>query len=83
MDTDYADVIALLANTTTQAESLLHSLEQAVGGIGLYVNVDKIEYKCFNKKGDMSTLNGGSQKLADKFMCLRSSITSTENDINM
>ena len=27
MDVDYADDIALLANTLTQAESLLHSLE--------------------------------------------------------
>ena len=29
MDADYADDIALLANTPTQAESLLRSLEQA------------------------------------------------------
>ena len=38
MNTDYADDVALLANTSTQAESLLHSLEQAAGGIGLYMN---------------------------------------------
>ena len=30
---DYADDIALLANTPTQVESLLHSLEPAAGGI--------------------------------------------------
>ena len=40
-DTDNADDIALLANTSTQAESLLYSLEQAAGGIGLQVNADK------------------------------------------
>ena len=34
-DADYADDIALLANTPAQAESLLHSLERAAGGIGL------------------------------------------------
>ena len=41
MDMDYTDDIALLANTLTQAKSLLHSLEQAAGGIGLHVNTDK------------------------------------------
>ena len=35
--TDYADDLALLANTPTQAESL----EQVVGGIDLHVNTDK------------------------------------------
>ena len=40
-DADYADDIALLANITAQGDSLLHSLERAVGGIGLHVNADK------------------------------------------
>ena len=35
------------------------------------------------KKGDISTLNGCSLKLVDKFTYLRSSVSSTENDINM
>ena len=43
-NTDYADNIALLANTSTQVESLLHSLKQAAVGIGLYVNANKTEY---------------------------------------
>ena len=62
-DADYADNIALLANTPKQAEYLLRSLDQAAGSIGLYVNVDKMEYICFNKKENFSTLNGGSPKL--------------------
>ena len=41
---DYADDIALLANTPTQSESRQHSLEQAIGGVGLHVNADKTEY---------------------------------------
>ena len=41
-DVDYADDIALLANTPTQAQSLLHSLEGAAGGIGLHVNAEFI-----------------------------------------
>ena len=38
-DTNYADDLALLTNTPTQTESLLHGLEQAA--VGLYVNTDK------------------------------------------
>ena len=67
MDTVYADYLALLANAPTQAEFLLHSLELTAGVIGLHVNVVKTEYMCFNQKGDISTLNGGSWKLVDKF----------------
>ena len=62
-DADYADDIALLANAPAQAETLLHSLEQAAAGIGLHVYVHKTEYMCFNQTGDISTLNGRSLKL--------------------
>ena len=82
MDADYADDIALLANTPAQAETLLHSLEQAASGIGLHVNTNKTEYMCFNQRGDISTLNGSSLKLVDKFTYLGSSVSSTETDIN-
>ena len=82
MITDYTDDMVLLANTPTQVESQLHSLEQAAGGIGLYVNADKTEFMCFNQKGYISTLNGRSLKLVDKFTYLGSSVSSTENDIN-
>ena len=43
-DADYADDIALLANTPAQAETLLHGLERATAGIGLPVNANKTEY---------------------------------------
>ena len=75
-DADYANDIALLANTRTQAESLLHSLERAA----CCINTEKTEYTCFNKKEDTSTQNGSS---LDKSTYLGSSVTSTENDINM
>ena len=47
-DADYADDVALLANTPNQAETLLHSLERAASGIGLHVNVHKTENMCYN-----------------------------------
>ena len=82
MDANYADHIALLANTPTQAKSLLHSLEWAAGGIGLHVNADKTGHMCFNQRSVISTLNGGSLKLVDKFTYLGSNVSSTKNDIN-
>ena len=52
------------------------SPEQATGGIGLQLDINKGEYMCF-------TQNGGSLKLVDKFICLDSSILSTKSDVNM
>ena len=43
-DADYVNDLVLLANTPAQADSLLHSLGQAIGGIGLYVNANKTVY---------------------------------------
>ena len=81
-DADYPDDIALLANTPAQAETLLHNLLWAAAGIGLHVNADKTEYMCFNQRGNISTLNSSSLKLVDKLTYLRSSVSSTETDIN-
>ena len=81
-DADYANNIVLLANSSTKAESLPHSLEQTAGGIGLHVKADKTEYMCFNQRGDISILKSGSLKLVDKFTSLGSSVSSTKNDLN-
>ena len=81
-DANYADDIALLANAPTQAETLQLSLERAAAGIGLRVNTHKMEYKCFNQTSDISTLNGRSLKLVDKFTYLGNNVSSTETDIN-
>ena len=75
-DTDYADDIAILANTPNQAETLLHSLERAAADIGLHVNAHKTEYMCYNQAGDISTLEGTSLKLVNKFTYLGSSVLS-------
>ena len=62
-DPDYANDIALRANTPAQAETLLHSLKRAGAGIDLHANTYKTEYMCFNQRGDISTLNYGFLKL--------------------
>ena len=81
-DADYADDIAILANTPNQAETLLHSLERAAAGIGLHVNAHKTEYMCYNQTDDISTLDRTPLKLVDKFTYLGSSVASTEKDID-
>ena len=81
-DTDYADDIAILANTPNQAETQLHSLERAAENIGLHINAHKTEYMCYNQTGDISTLNGTSLKLVDEFTYLGSSVSSTEKEID-
>ena len=81
-DADYADDITILANTPNQTETLLHSSERATAGIGLYVNAHKTEYMRYNQTGDISTLDGNSLKLVDKFTYLGSSVSSTKNDID-
>ena len=79
---DYADDIALLANTPARVESLLHNQERAAADIGLHINAHKTEHTRFNQRGDISTLNGNSLRLVDKFTYLGSSVSSTEIDIN-
>ena len=80
--TDAAHGIAILANTSSQAETLLHSMERAAAGIGLHVNAHKTEYMCYNQTDDISTLDGTSLKLVDKFTYQGSSVSSTEKDID-
>ena len=58
-------------------------LEQAAAGIDLHVNVHKTEYMYFNQTGDISTLDGTSLKMVDKFIYLGSSVSWTEKKKNI
>ena len=44
MDANYADDLVLLTNTPSQAESLLHNLEQTARDVDFYINSDKKVY---------------------------------------
>ena len=81
-EADYTDDIAILVNVPNQAETQLHSLEWATAGIGLHINAHKTEYMCYNHTDDISTLDGTSLKLVDKFTYLGSSVSSTEKYID-
>ena len=82
MDTDYTNDLALLTNTPVQAESLLHSLEQAAGGIGLYVNSDKTVLTILNKlvPSSFNVEMAPYLKLIDYFTYLSNNISSTKID---
>ena len=47
---DYVDDLALLANRPSQAESQLHSLEQAAGYIGPCVNANRTKFMCLKRE---------------------------------
>ena len=59
------------------------SLKRAAVGISFHVNAHKMEYMCFHQRGNISTLNGSTLKLVDKFTYLRSSVSLNETDINI
>ena len=73
---------AIRANTPNQAETLLHSSEQAAAVNRLHINEHKTKYMCFKQTGDISTLDGSPLKLVDKFTYLGSSVSSNEKDID-
>ena len=77
-DRDYADNIELLANTWAQREYQLHTLEQAVESIRLYVNTNKAKYVYFNRKAAISILSGKPLKLVEQFTYPSNNISSTE-----
>ena len=81
-DADYSDNTALLANAPAQAEIILHRIKRATAGISLHINAHKTVYMCFNRTGDISSLNGSSLKLGDKFTYLGWCVSSTEADVN-
>ena len=53
------------------------SLERTAGDIGLHDKADKIEYMCFNQRGDISRQKGCPLKPVDKFTYLKSSVSSS------
>ena len=73
-DADYTDDRVLLLNTHAQTEPVMHSLEQAARGIGLYMNTNKTEFMYSKQEGAISPLSGKPLKLVDKITYLSSNI---------
>ena len=81
-DADYADDIALLANTPNQAKTLRHSLERVAVGISLHVHAHKTEYMYYNQTGKIFTLDGTPLKLVNRFTHRGSRVSSAEKDFD-
>ena len=79
---DYIDHLALFENIPTQAKFLMHSLQQAAGSVGFYVNANKTERIRFKLEGVNNTLSDSLLKLVDKFTYLSRNISSTGNDVS-
>ena len=82
MDADYTDDLTLLANTPTQAKFLLHSLEQAAEGSGLYANSDKRKFMCYKLDAAISIVNK-PLKLVGHFTYIGNNISSIERNNNI
>ena len=80
-DADYADDLALFANSISEARVLLHSLENAAKDIGLHVNATKTEFMSFNEQGSLNTIQGDPLKQVNSFTYLGSNIASSEADV--
>lgn len=50
-DVDYADDLAITADTITNATVLLHNLENAANEVELYVNASKAKFISFSQQG--------------------------------
>ena len=86
-DIDYADDIAVTANTMKATNILLHQLEETADDIGLEINSDKTEYMRLNPNsdddGNMKSKNGNIIKQVENFKYLGSFIISTNKDIEI
>ena len=61
-DCDFADDLALLADTIADATQLLHLLEKAAAKMGLYINTSKTECLPFHQEGQTEALDGTKLK---------------------
>lgn len=85
-DADFADDIALIAGSLSDAQALLSSIESAANCIGLYLNEKKTEYITINiqdQEFQMKTLNDKVLKCVDDYKYLGSYIRNSERDFTI
>ena len=83
VDADFADDIALITDTLSEAQALLDSLEAAASSIGLKLNDGKTKFMAINtpcEDGSLSTSAGSSLKKVNDFKYLGAWVATTEHD---
>ena len=82
-DLDFADDLAIPSDTISDAESLLHSLEEAAAYVGLYCNAGKTEYTSSSSDPRMKTLSGNTIKHVPDFKYLGAHIMDSEKEFQI
>lgn len=83
-DADFADDIALLSDSLTNAQALLSALESASNCTGLYLNETKTECMPINIRNNIQikTLSNNILKFVEDYKYLGSHILNSEKDFN-
>ncbi|XP_047493530.1 uncharacterized protein LOC125042107 [Penaeus chinensis] len=83
-DTDFADDIALLSDTTDDAQNLLTLVVEAAENVGLNINEDTAEYMTYNIKSSTKLeANGKPLKKVNYFKYLGSWVDSSPRDMKI
>ena len=80
-DLDFADDIALVSDLVTNAEALLHSVEDAANLVGLHCNETKTEVISSTPNSSFRSLAGNSIKQVEDFKYLGSFVMNSEKDM--
>ena len=82
-DIEFADDIALLANSAIDAQTLLQTVEEIAASVGLKMNESKTKYMTEgNIEGNITSLNGENIEKVEDFVYLGSKIRASESDID-
>ena len=83
-DLDFADDLALIAESISDAESLLQSLEFAASQVGLYCNEGKTEFLTTSPSpSELKSLNNVNIKRVEDFKYLGSHIADSQKDFKI
>ena len=82
-DLDFADDIALVSNTASQAQELLDKVENAALRVGLHMNAKKTKCMVFNQQDEITitTASGAILDVVEDFKYLGSWMQSSMKDI--
>ena len=80
-DLNFADNIALVSDLVTNAEALLHSVEDAASLVGLHCNETKTEVISSTPNNSFRSLAGKSIKQVEDFKYLGSFVMNSEKDM--
>ena len=84
-DLDFADDIALLSNTLSQAQELLSRVEDAAATVGLHMNASKTKVMAFNTEESITLRTNDDNQLdqVDDFQYLGSWVDNSEKDMKV